>query len=89
MRHNANLTLLLLPDRKHDHQRRNGLYRPIARDQDILEKPQRRVGITNRVAGIVAWAKLGEFALTLPKDVHLQIEGELHSREYESDGVKR
>ena len=38
---------------------------------------------------IIAWAKLGEFALTLAKGAHLQIEGELRSREYETGGVKR
>jgi single-strand DNA-binding protein len=36
-----------------------------------------------------AWSKLGEFALTLTKGAHLQVEGELRSREYEKDGVKR
>ena len=38
---------------------------------------------------IIAWSKLGEFALTLTKGAHLQVEGELRSREYEKDGVKR
>src|SRR6266851_1688532 len=38
---------------------------------------------------IVAWSKLGEFALTLKKGAHLQVEGELRSREYEKNGVKR
>jgi single-strand DNA-binding protein len=38
---------------------------------------------------IVAWSKLGEFALSLAKGAHLQVEGELRSREYETDGVKR
>ena len=38
---------------------------------------------------IVAWSKLGEFALSLAKGAHLQVEGELRSREYEKDGVKR
>ena len=36
-----------------------------------------------------AWSKLGEFALSLTKGAHLQVEGELRSREYEKDGVKR
>ena len=36
-----------------------------------------------------ASSKLGEFALTLTKAAHLQVEGELRSREYEKDGVKR
>ena len=30
---------------------------------------------------IIAWSKLGEFALTLTKGAHLQVEGELRSRE--------
>jgi single-strand DNA-binding protein len=38
---------------------------------------------------IIAWSKLGEFALTLTKGAHLQVEGELRSREHEKDGVKR
>ena len=38
---------------------------------------------------IVASSKLGEFALSLAKGAHLQVEGELRSREYEKDGVKR
>jgi single-strand DNA-binding protein len=38
---------------------------------------------------IIAWSKLGEFALSLTKGAHLQVEGELSSREYEKDGVKR
>jgi single-strand DNA-binding protein len=32
----------------------------------------------------VAFGKLGEFAATLKKGAHIQIEGELHSRKYES-----
>jgi len=39
---------------------------------------------------IVVWSKrLAEFALELPKGAHLQVEGELRSREYEKDGVKQ
>jgi single-strand DNA-binding protein len=38
---------------------------------------------------VVAWSKLGEFALSLTKGAHIQVEGELRSREYETDGVKR
>ncbi len=37
----------------------------------------------------IVWGKLGEFAKTLLKGAHVQIEGELRSREYETDGVKR
>jgi len=33
---------------------------------------------------IIAWSQLGDFALTLAKGAHLQVEGELRSREYES-----
>jgi single-strand DNA-binding protein len=35
----------------------------------------------------VAFGKLGEFALTLKKGAHVEVEGELRSREYEKDGV--
>jgi len=35
------------------------------------------------------WGKFGEFAATLTKGMHLQVEGELRSREYERDGVKQ
>src|SRR6516165_2088554 len=39
---------------------------------------------------IVVWSKrLAEFALELPNGAHLQVEGELRSREYEKDGVKQ
>jgi len=38
---------------------------------------------------IIAWSKLGEFALTLTKGAHLQVEGELRCRELERDGIKR
>ena len=31
---------------------------------------------------IIVWAKLGEFAATLTKGAHLQIEGEIRTREY-------
>ena len=31
----------------------------------------------------IVWGRLGEFAKTLTKGAHLQIEGELRSREYE------
>ena len=34
------------------------------------------------------WGKFGELAATLTKCMHLQVEGELRSREYERDGVK-
>jgi len=36
---------------------------------------------------IVAWSKLGEFALSLKSGAHVQIEGELRSREYQKDGI--
>jgi len=35
----------------------------------------------------LAFGKLGEFAATLKKGAHVQVEGELRSREYEKDGV--
>ena len=35
----------------------------------------------------IVWAKFGEFAATLTKGMHLQVEGELRSREYEREGV--
>jgi single-strand DNA-binding protein len=35
----------------------------------------------------IVWGKLGEFAATLTKGLHLQVEGELRSREYQRDGV--
>ena len=36
---------------------------------------------------IVCWAKLAEFAASLKTGAHVQIEGELRSREYQKDGV--
>lgn len=36
---------------------------------------------------IVCWAKLGEFALSLKSGAHVQVEGELRSREYQKDGA--
>ncbi|HKD04874.1 MAG TPA: single-stranded DNA-binding protein [Bryobacteraceae bacterium] len=36
----------------------------------------------------VAFGKLGEFAASLKKGAHVQVEGELRSREYDKDGVK-
>ena len=36
----------------------------------------------------VVYGKLGEFATTLRKGAHVQIEGELRSREYQKDGAK-
>ena len=36
----------------------------------------------------IVWGRLGEFAKTLTKGTHLQIEGELRSREYEKNTVK-
>lgn len=38
---------------------------------------------------VVAWSKLGEFALSLKSGAHVQIEGELRSREYQQDGINR
>ncbi|MCU1325241.1 MAG: single-strand binding protein [Bryobacterales bacterium] len=35
----------------------------------------------------VAFGKLAEFALGLKKGAHVQVEGELRSREYQKDGV--
>ena len=35
----------------------------------------------------IVWGKLGEFAATLTKGMHLQVEGELRSREYQRDGA--
>jgi single-strand DNA-binding protein len=37
----------------------------------------------------IVWGKFAEFAATLTKGMHLQVEGELRSREYERDGVKQ
>jgi single-strand DNA-binding protein len=36
----------------------------------------------------VAFGKLGEFAASLKKGAHVQVEGELRSRQYDKDGVK-
>ena len=36
----------------------------------------------------VGFGKLAEFAAGLKKGAHVQVEGELRSREYEKDGVK-
>jgi single-strand DNA-binding protein len=36
----------------------------------------------------LAFGKLGEFAAGLKKGAHVQVEGELRSREYDKDGVK-
>jgi single-strand DNA-binding protein len=33
------------------------------------------------------WGKFGEFAAALTKGMHLQVEGELRSREYQRAGV--
>ena len=35
----------------------------------------------------IAFGKLGEFAITLKKGAHVEVEGELRAREYEKDGV--
>jgi single-strand DNA-binding protein len=35
----------------------------------------------------IAFGRLGDFAANLNKGAHVQIEGELRSREYEKDGV--
>jgi len=35
----------------------------------------------------LVFGKLGEFAATLRKGAHVQVEGELRSREYDKDGV--
>jgi single-strand DNA-binding protein len=36
---------------------------------------------------IVCWSKLAEFAGSLKSGAHIQVEGELRSREYDRDGV--
>ena len=36
----------------------------------------------------VSFGKLADFAATLMKGAHVQVEGELRGREYEKDGVK-
>jgi len=39
---------------------------------------------------IIAWGRLGEYAANLTKGMHLQIEGELRTREYvEKSGAKK
>ena len=37
---------------------------------------------------VQAWGKLGEYAAAFKKGVHICVEGELRSREYESNGAK-
>jgi len=38
---------------------------------------------------VIVWnEKLAAFAATLKKGAHVQVEGPLHSREYERDGVQ-
>jgi single-strand DNA-binding protein len=36
---------------------------------------------------VVCWSKLAEFAGSLKSGAHIQVEGELRSREYQKDGV--
>jgi single-strand DNA-binding protein len=36
----------------------------------------------------VSFGKLADFAATLKKGAHVQVEGELRGREYQEDGVK-
>lgn len=37
---------------------------------------------------VQAWGKLGEYAAAFKKGAHICVEGELRSREYESNGAK-
>ena len=37
---------------------------------------------------VQAWGKLGEYAAAFKKGAHVCLEGELRSREYESNGIK-
>jgi single-strand DNA-binding protein len=37
---------------------------------------------------IQAWGRLGEYAAAIKKGAHICVEGELRSREYESNGIK-
>jgi single-strand DNA-binding protein len=37
----------------------------------------------------IAWGKFGEFAAALTKGLHLQVEGELRSREYQREGANQ
>ena len=37
----------------------------------------------------IVWAKLGEFAATLTKGAHVQIEGEIRTREYTQKGTSK
>jgi len=37
---------------------------------------------------IQAWGKLGEYGAAFKKGAHIRVEGELRSREYETDGTK-
>jgi single-strand DNA-binding protein len=38
---------------------------------------------------IIAWGRLGEYAANLTKGTHLQIEGELRTREYVQNGANK
>jgi len=36
----------------------------------------------------IVWGKLGEFAATLAKGAHVQVEGEIRTRQYQPSGAK-
>jgi single-stranded DNA-binding protein len=54
----------------------------------LMEERGRRLGIAHRMARCVSFGKLADFAATLKKGAHVQVECELRGREYDKDGVK-
>ena len=46
------------------------------------------VGIADRMAPLIFFGKLADFAATLKKGAHVQVGGDLRGREYEKDGSK-
>ena len=74
--------------RRQNHQEPSFLHRAVASDQAQLEESRtgERQSETTWHRCIV-WAKLGEYAATLTKGAHVQIEGEIRTREYTQKGT--
>jgi single-stranded DNA-binding protein len=75
--------------------REKGLW--LVRRARSTKRPEVLSRLTRRITGdwesrtawhrVVCWSKLDEFAASFKSGAHIQVEGELRSREYQKDGV--
>ena len=75
--------------RNKDHQQRLNLDLVLRGNAKLVEEFRGRVGITDRMAPLRFVRQVSRFRDDIEERAHVQVEGELRSREYQRDGAKQ